>query len=518
MAPILIVVIVVLSDEAGLRVARPVSDAWTWTLAWSIPFAIVCATFLAVRLALAVGDRARGVKGIVRSGRIVSVARMSILAAHACVVFGLGWREVIEPTMKPLGPAQRLGSDLLAMAPTLLAFAATWWIAWDIERRVRDAILPRQLGTGVPIYPMPGRSAWAWGQVRFHLLLLLVPVVLLLISGEVVRWLLDVAFPNASPAWWHDVAVFAAAIVVFLLSPLSVRWTIPAISAPPGELRDEVRHMCGREGVAIRDLLIWQTGGQIVNAAIIGAIGRLRYLMVSDALIEGLPRDEVRAVLGHELGHVRGRHVPWLAAAFIALIVLTTGVSELALTLIDRTISHAEWWVEGAFAVGSLALTLPIFGFVSRRFERQADCAAVRHLSVEGANSTGTQPELLTNGPDACTQTQVTATPAAVHAMQSALRRVAALAGSNPSRRSWRHGSILWRIRYLETLVGLPAERLPIDRIVSRLKRLLILAFLAGVGFFAVASSLAPPPEPEPVTIGELVETISRNLREMAAE
>ena len=57
-----------------------------------------------------------------------------------------------------------------------------------------------------------------------------------------------------------------------------------------------------------------------------------------------------------------------------------------------------------------------------------------------------------------------------VHVMTEALRHVAELNHVDARKRSWRHGSILWRQNYLRSLVGLPADRLAIDRQVFWIK------------------------------------------------
>jgi hypothetical protein len=89
-------------------------------------------------------------------------------------------------------------------------------------------------------------------------------------------------------------------------------------------------------------------------------------------------------------------------------------------------------------------------GWVSRRFERQADVFAVQTLSRASGSAT--------------------ITPESVRAMTGALESVATHGGIDPARRSWRHGSIRWRQRYLLGTVGAGLERMPIDRLVLAIK------------------------------------------------
>ena len=54
--------------------------------------------------------------------------------------------------------------------------------------------------------------------------------------------------------------------------------------------------------------------------------------------------------------------------------------------------------------------------------------------------------------------------------MHGALATISRLNGVDPSRRSWRHGSITWRQSYLHTIVGQPLDKLAIDRQVHWIK------------------------------------------------
>ena len=113
-----------------------------------------------------------------------------------------------------------------------------------------------------------------------------------------------------------------------------------------------------------------------------------------------------------------------------------------------------------------LVVGLAMFGFASRRFERQADTYAVQLLSSrEGRED---------------------ASPQAVDAMVTALGSVALLNHVPPVRGSWRHGSIAWRQDYLRALVGRAHGALAIDGLMAALRW----GALAVVGAGIVLGSL----------------------------
>ena len=109
------------------------------------------------------------------------------------------------------------------------------------------------------------------------------------------------------------------------------------------------------------------------------------------------------------------------------------------------------WWWALLQVVVLLAVVFILFGWISRRFERQADTFAVQHL-------TRLQPG------------REEMTSSSVEAMSDALGSIAALQAVDPGRRSWRHGSIAWRCGYLHTLVGQHAGQLVIDRVMVAIR------------------------------------------------
>ena len=115
------------------------------------------------------------------------------------------------------------------------------------------------------------------------------------------------------------------------------------------------------------------------------------------------------------------------------------------------------------------------FGWVSRRFERQADAFAVQYLSRLEQEQRS----------DAAEGNPII-TAAAVHAMTHALQLVAELNHINITRKSWRHGSIAWRQDQLQKTVGQPIDALRINRTVLWVK---IAAASLAAGLVALAAA-----------------------------
>ena len=117
---------------------------------------------------------------------------------------------------------------------------------------------------------------------------------------------------------------------------------------------------------------------------------------------------------------------------------------------------------------------LAVFGWVSRRFERQADTFAVQHF----------------NGPDQGAPQLITVD--AVTVVSETLEMIAQLNAVAARRRSWRHGSIVWRQAYLRSIIGCDRGRLPVDRQVRWIKTVAATVVVSWLAWEIRDSSLLP--------------------------
>ena len=368
--------------------------------------------------------------------------------------------------------------ELLVLLPTLLLYAWGWWAYYPVERRIREAALIGRLDSGLPVYPIWTRPQYLLAQVRHQMALILTPALLLL------GWMESVS--KFAPAYWSPIEgdprpllLVAGAVTVFLLAPLIIRYLWDTVPLPEGEMRRRLLTMCEKHRVGVRELLLWRTFGGVINAAVMGLIAPLRYILLSDALLEMIQRDQVEAVMAHELAHVRRHHMFWLLAAAIGALgalellfgALLIGAQETLLTpagsdpaLVRAGMFASMAWLRTPEAVilGTALLAggswIALFGWVSRRIERQADAFAVSHLATQR------------DAPRRDASGRVLIDGESVQVMVGALQQVAELNQMPTHKRSWRHGSIAWRQQYLRSLVGAPADAPPIDRQVRWIK------------------------------------------------
>ncbi len=337
------------------------------------------------------------------------------------------------------------------------------------------------LANWIPLYPLHARiSAGEWSfrsyllhRVRytFFLLGLWVP---LLILAEFLPSLGVLVSTDVDVILGMGLHLFVLLPLVIWLFPLFLRlfWGCRPLEAGP--LRDRIEALQSRGGVRFGEIHVWDFGGSaLVNAAAVGAIPPFRYLFLSKGLLRHLNPEEIEAVVGHEMGHVRHHHI-----LFYAVVTFST-FSALAFLIARPALPPVQ---ELLLLLGGMLLYFRlVFGFLSRHFEREADLFS---LEVTGS-----------------------ATP-----LCRALERIALISGNIRSAPSWHHGSIAARVRFLQSAESTPAI---VERHEAAVRHLRRLGYLfAGIVLLSmVASSLSPKPAPQPEYPGHTRFPASPDLR-----
>jgi STE24 endopeptidase len=125
-----------------------------------------------------------------------------------------------------------------------------------------------------------------------------------------------------------------------------------------------------------------------------------------------------------------------------------------------------------------LALYFGIFfGFLSRRFERQADIFGCRAVSC--SNTACPTPHVpggsIQGDPPLCRE--------GIQIFVQALEKIAALSGAMRDARSWRHFSIAKRVEFLKALAERPEVERSFQRVILLLKVLVVVALIGGAWY-----------------------------------
>jgi STE24 endopeptidase len=205
--------------------------------------------------------------------------------------------------------------------------------------------------------------------------------------------------------------------------------------------------------------------------------------MFSDRLLAELSPEEVEAVFGHEVGHVRHHHM----LLYLFFLLGSMGVLGVVLAPYEKQL---EGWfsLRGRHdlavlpALASLgAYIFLVFGFLSRRCERQADVHGCRAVSCGQPGCTGHLPDqALPDGPrELC--------PAGILTFIQALEKVAFLNGINREKpgflQSWQHSTVARRVQFLQAVLRDPAEERRFQRRILMVKCALFAALGVLLGW-----------------------------------
>ncbi|HPU50337.1 MAG TPA: M48 family metallopeptidase [Burkholderiaceae bacterium] len=189
-------------------------------------------------------------------------------------------------------------------------------------------------------------------------------------------------------AWLLWVAFNLAVLVLYptVIAPLFNKFE----PMPDGPVRSRVEALLARCGFTSRGLFVMDGSRRSAHGnAYFTGLGRAKRIVFFDTLLSRLNGEEVEAVLAHELGHFRRRHI---AKRMVATFLMSAAGLWLLAWLATR-----PWFYQGlgitpsadveAIALVLFFLVIPVFAFplqplaslASRRHEFEADQFAAQH-------------------------------------------------------------------------------------------------------------------------------------------
>jgi len=202
-------------------------------------------------------------------------------------------------------------------------------------------------------------------------------------------------------AWW----AWSAWVVFNIL----LLWLFPTFIAPifnkftpleDPEMSDRINRLMKRCGFSVKGLFVMDGSRRSAHGnAYFTGFGNARRIVFFDTLLSRLNGEEIEAVLAHELGHFKHRHI-------VRRMVLSFGMA-LVFFLVLAWLSNQLWFYEGlgvtpqfgrpndALALILFFLAMPVFTFwvgplmawLSRRDEFQADRYAAAQASSQALAS-----------------------------------------------------------------------------------------------------------------------------------
>ena len=195
---------------------------------------------------------------------------------------------------------------------------------------------------------------------------------------------------GASGDYWWLWAWGVVVVFQLLMSVLAPIFILPLFNKftplPEGSLKDRLKNLAERTGFINAGIQVMDGSKRSKHSnAFFTGLGKGRRIALFDTLVEQMSEQELEAVLAHEIGHYKLRHVPKMIMwSFVTTLAGFWGLSLLA----------GQSWFTGAFGFGSEAGIAPAFllfallaGTVtfwlsplsslwSRKFEYEADAFA----------------------------------------------------------------------------------------------------------------------------------------------
>jgi STE24 endopeptidase len=217
-----------------------------------------------------------------------------------------------------------------------------------------------------------------------------------LVLGYPLLWLVLKLFDWMGPGWWLWAwgALLAFQLLMAVLAPILI---LPLFNKftplPDGSLRQRLLALAERTRFRAGSIQVMDGSKRSRHSnAFFTGFGSFRKIVLFDTLIQQLAEPELEAVLAHEIGHFKKKHIPKTLAA--------AALGSLAGFYLVSLLSGQEWFYRAfGFEPGNIVPALLLFGLLSgvvtfwlspvahwwsRRHEYQADAFAAQVMREPG--------------------------------------------------------------------------------------------------------------------------------------
>lgn len=254
-------------------------------------------------------------------------------------------------------------AELLVLAPYFCILVASWLIFYSCERALRG----REFRFT--------RRSYVLFAFRQNLLLVLIPLGMIVLQSNLFRLWPELLESVAA----KGIGLLTAFIVMGIL-PLFLPQILGLKRLDDPELRQRLDLVAQRVGVRYREIYLWETRGHLATALVAGLFAQARIIIFTDGLLRMMPTEELESVFGHELGHARHGHIHFYGL-FLVLSFATIGAAYHFATQVFPSLQGlgSDLMTIAILFTTGLYLFL-VFGFLSRKCERQADLMGCRAL------------------------------------------------------------------------------------------------------------------------------------------
>ena len=192
--------------------------------------------------------------------------------------------------------------------------------------------------------------------------------------------------------WFSLVMGFGGSFISLLISKQIALWSTGAhiVKSPEGAherwLVDTVRRLADKANIGMPDVAVYEGAP---NAFATGAFKNSALVAVSTGLLESMSREEVEAVLGHEITHVANGDMVTLTLIQGVLNTFVFFLSRVVGFIVDRTVFRTDRGIGPGYYI-TVIVSQIVFGILaamivmwfSRQREFRADAGSARLLGT----------------------------------------------------------------------------------------------------------------------------------------
>jgi STE24 endopeptidase len=195
--------------------------------------------------------------------------------------------------------------------------------------------------------------------------------------------------------FWGFLLISAVQLVLAILYPVVLAPLFNKFEpVRDEELAAKIRALMEKNGIRVKKILQMNAGirSRHTNAYFTG-IGKTKQIVLFDTLIQSHTHEEILAVLAHEAGHFRKKHVlkqllifaSLSLAAFYATWLFIQWPLVFSTFAFSAPLPYVGLFLAGVFSRKAGFFLQPLYMIISRRFEREADIFAARMLGSGAA-------------------------------------------------------------------------------------------------------------------------------------
>ncbi|MEM7782445.1 MAG: M48 family metalloprotease [Planctomycetota bacterium] len=287
--------------------------------------------------------------------------------ASMAIIYALKWHEIIRVNWGL--EDWILVDDFFILLPIVGSLVLSWVIFFEIQSALQTA---NHLKTKRE-NEFKKRFRFVKIRIQVYLFIVLIPILAGVLFKDALLWV-----QTLSTVEQLVVGLFIV-VLTACLSPMMFRWLWNSESLT-SHLRNPLERICRDNHLKIQDIRVWKTGSQIVNALVVGFVPRLRFVLLSDRLIEHFQDNEICAIFRHEMAHLKRYHLP-IRSGFILLPIVMLAISEFTgqgwvATKFDSLCDQISIAESGRILIGGsiyLAYLIVTLAWLSRGMEFESD-------------------------------------------------------------------------------------------------------------------------------------------------